>query len=66
MKHNTLPTTEMQLSLGQKTARVSEPRTAVHNKKEMTSPGWNQKRILGMQNLIILVRIRPGGKPLFS
>lgn len=66
MKHNILSTTETQLSLGQKTASVSEPRTAVHNKEEMTFPGWNQRGILGMQDLIILLRIRPGGKPLFS
>lgn len=38
---------------------VSDPGTTVCNRKEMTSPRWNQRGALGMQNLIILIRITP-------
>lgn len=66
-KVNTLPTTAMQLSMDWMTdSSFQILEQTVCNRKEMTSPKWNQRGALGMQNLIILIRIMPRSKSLFS
>lgn len=64
-KVNTLPTTKCSYIWAERQL-VSDPRTTVCNRKEMTSPRCNQRAALGVQNLIILIRVMPGGKSLFS